>query len=274
MLDALLLALGALASVVLGPLSSGLLLLGEIMSGLADSHGAPSATASPAILVMDARLFGTVAASNGGYIYLADHESGSGERFAGGGLLPGLLGAPHSQATSIAGFAGTNSQAPSQGALRPILVTNTAAKDPAAPAGDSAHSGSGTGGQGVSDAGPPVLAFGPAALFGAGTLDLDPPPTGGGGGFGGGLGGLGGPPPSGGSDGSGGGGSSSGGPGSLGGLGHGHGPSGPPIGGQFHGPHLGSGAPVVPEPAAWAMMLVGFGCVGAGLRRRRAIRAI
>jgi len=24
-----------------------------------------------------------------------------------------------------------------------------------------------------------------------------------------------------------------------------------------------------PEPAAWAMMLLGFGCVGAGLRMRR-----
>jgi hypothetical protein len=26
----------------------------------------------------------------------------------------------------------------------------------------------------------------------------------------------------------------------------------------------------VPEPATWAMMLVGFGAAGAGLRRRRA----
>jgi hypothetical protein len=34
---------------------------------------------------------------------------------------------------------------------------------------------------------------------------------------------------------------------------------------------LGGGAPVggVPEPATWAMMLVGFGAAGAALRRRR-----
>jgi hypothetical protein len=29
----------------------------------------------------------------------------------------------------------------------------------------------------------------------------------------------------------------------------------------------------VPEPAAWALMLAGFGLAGAGLRRRRALHA-
>ncbi|PZQ56033.1 MAG: hypothetical protein DI570_21305, partial [Phenylobacterium zucineum] len=30
---------------------------------------------------------------------------------------------------------------------------------------------------------------------------------------------------------------------------------------------------VVPEPSAWALMILGFGAVGVGLRRRRAITA-
>ncbi|WP_253201442.1 PEPxxWA-CTERM sorting domain-containing protein [Sphingomonas quercus] len=33
-------------------------------------------------------------------------------------------------------------------------------------------------------------------------------------------------------------------------------------------------AAAVPEPATWAMMLAGFGLVGAGLRRRTAVRAV
>ena len=32
-------------------------------------------------------------------------------------------------------------------------------------------------------------------------------------------------------------------------------------------------APAVPEPSSWAMMIVGFGIVGAGVRRRRAVAA-
>ena len=32
---------------------------------------------------------------------------------------------------------------------------------------------------------------------------------------------------------------------------------------------LGTGAPAVPEPATWAMMLIGFGAMGVSLRRRR-----
>ena len=32
---------------------------------------------------------------------------------------------------------------------------------------------------------------------------------------------------------------------------------------------IGTGAPAVPEPATWAMMLIGFGAMGVSLRRRR-----
>ena len=34
---------------------------------------------------------------------------------------------------------------------------------------------------------------------------------------------------------------------------------------------LGTGAPAVPEPATWAMMLIGFGAMGVSLRRRRPV---
>jgi hypothetical protein len=37
---------------------------------------------------------------------------------------------------------------------------------------------------------------------------------------------------------------------------------------------LGSSVPVVPEPAAWAMMILGMGMVGAGLRNRRRFSAV
>ncbi len=33
--------------------------------------------------------------------------------------------------------------------------------------------------------------------------------------------------------------------------------------------HIGQAAPAVPEPAAWALMLSGFGAIGAALRGRR-----
>ena len=35
-----------------------------------------------------------------------------------------------------------------------------------------------------------------------------------------------------------------------------------------------TGAPAVPEPATWAMMLVGFGVMGVAMRRRRAIKPV
>jgi hypothetical protein len=34
------------------------------------------------------------------------------------------------------------------------------------------------------------------------------------------------------------------------------------------------GAPAMPEPATWAMMLLGFGCIGASLRRQRGKSAL
>jgi hypothetical protein len=37
---------------------------------------------------------------------------------------------------------------------------------------------------------------------------------------------------------------------------------------------LGAGAPAVPEPATWAMMLLGFGAVGYSMRRRRTAQAV
>lgn len=37
---------------------------------------------------------------------------------------------------------------------------------------------------------------------------------------------------------------------------------------------LGSGAPAVPEPATWALMLLGFGAVGFQMRRSRTRRAL
>lgn len=41
------------------------------------------------------------------------------------------------------------------------------------------------------------------------------------------------------------------------------------IGGQDAAVNFGAGAPVVPEPATWALMLVGLGAIGGALRRRR-----
>ena len=38
---------------------------------------------------------------------------------------------------------------------------------------------------------------------------------------------------------------------------------------NWHGFTVGIGSSVVPEPASWAMLIAGFGLVGATLRRRR-----
>lgn len=50
-------------------------------------------------------------------------------------------------------------------------------------------------------------------------------------------------------------------------------PGGGPVGGDGEGGGLDALVTAVPEPAAWAMMITGFGLAGAVLRRRRAILA-
>lgn len=42
------------------------------------------------------------------------------------------------------------------------------------------------------------------------------------------------------------------------------------VAGSFAGPALAPDPPIVPEPAAWAMLIFGFGLTGAAMRRRAA----